>query len=219
MGYLGFDGASRRNLYDMELGYDNCGSSPMLSATPSSTAPSRLHMPLPMYVPLTNFYGMNSPCHPSSVPLPIPIFFWSYSAPGIALPSLPTLSRPVLPVGSIIRPLPVSCTHIPNFHGSNKILGREQPPLGFAPNFLIYFEAHITNILPSPAPLPSLTLSIHIVSRHRHPCVHNIHPTNCPHKLYTLSTTNMHADGEGYSGGCCMGLSLFLTTFFLRKMK
>ena len=100
MGYLRFDGASRRNSCDMELGYDSRGSSPMLSVTPSSTAPSVLYMPLPMYVPPMNFYGMN---RPSSVPLPIPMFFGSYSAPGIALPSLPTLSRFVSPVGSITR--------------------------------------------------------------------------------------------------------------------
>src|SRR6266567_6732262 len=95
MGYLGFDGASQRNSCDMELGYNSRGSSPMLSITPSV-----LHMPLPMYVPPMNFYGMN---RPSSVPLPIPMFFGSYSALGIALPSLPTLLHFVLPVGSIAR--------------------------------------------------------------------------------------------------------------------
>jgi len=106
MGYLGFDPASRRTSYDMELGYDSRGPSPMLSAASSSSAaPSLLHMPLPVYVPPSNFYGMNMnfPRRPSSVPLPIPDFFSSYSAPGIALPSLPSLSRPVSPVGSIAR--------------------------------------------------------------------------------------------------------------------
>ena len=105
MGYLGFD--SRRNSYDMELGYDSRGPSPMLSTVSSSTAPSLLHMPLPVsYVPPANFYGMNGmnfPRRPSSVPLPIPDFLGSYSTPGIALPSLPTLSRAVSPVGSIAR--------------------------------------------------------------------------------------------------------------------
>ena len=104
MGYLGFD--SRRNSYDMELGYDSRGPSPMLSTVSSSTAPSPLHMPLPVYVPPTNFYGMNGmnfPRRPSSVPLPIPDFLGSYSMPGIALPSLHTLSRAVSPVGSIAR--------------------------------------------------------------------------------------------------------------------
>jgi hypothetical protein len=45
--------------------------------------------------------NMNFPRRPSSVPLPIPDFFASYSAPAIALPSLPSLFRPVSPVGSI----------------------------------------------------------------------------------------------------------------------
>jgi hypothetical protein len=77
MGYLGFDPSSRRNSYDMELGYDSRGPSPMLSAASSSSAASSLlHMPLPMYVPPSNFYGMNMnfPRRPSSVPLPIPDF-------------------------------------------------------------------------------------------------------------------------------------------------
>ena len=106
MGYLGFGPTSRRNSYDMELGYDSRGPSPMLSAASSSSAASSLlHMPLPMYVPPSNFYGMNMnfPRRPSSVPLPIPDFFASYSAPGIAIPSLPSLSRPASPVGSIAR--------------------------------------------------------------------------------------------------------------------
>ena len=87
MAYLGFD--SRRNSFEMKLGYDNRGPSPMLSAA-SSTAPSHLHMPIPMYVPPSNFYGMsmNFPRRPSSVPLPIPDFIASYSVLGIAFPSL-----------------------------------------------------------------------------------------------------------------------------------
>jgi len=87
----------------MELGYDSRGSSSMLSVMPSSTVPSVLHLPLPMYVPLMNFYGMNFPHRPSSIPLPILMFFRSYSAQGIALPSLPTLLCFVSPVGSIVR--------------------------------------------------------------------------------------------------------------------
>ena len=49
IGYLGFD--SRRNSYNMELGYDSRGPGPMLSTVSSSTAPSLLHMPLPVYIP------------------------------------------------------------------------------------------------------------------------------------------------------------------------
>ena len=101
MAYLRFDGASWRNLWDMELGYDSRGPSPMFSTTPSSTAPLLLPMPLPMYVSPTNFYWMNSHRCPSSVPLPIPMFFGSYSSLGIALPLLPTLSCLVSPVRSI----------------------------------------------------------------------------------------------------------------------
>ncbi|KIM36997.1 hypothetical protein M413DRAFT_448734 [Hebeloma cylindrosporum] len=126
MGYLGGydnDGNSRRNSYDLELGYDSRGPSPMLSAvSSSSTAPSHLHMPLPMYVP-PSYYGMNFPRRPSSVPLPLPDFFGSYNAPGIAIPSLPSLSlsRPVSPVGSIAR-------HTHQHHHSANFLNPFQNP-------------------------------------------------------------------------------------------
>ena len=66
----------------------------------------------------SNFYGMNMH-RPSSVPLPIPDFF---AVPGISLPSLPSLSHLVSPVGGIprhtqqqqqhqgfLRPLPKRC--------------------------------------------------------------------------------------------------------------
>ena len=101
MAYLGFDGASWRNLCDMELGYDSRGPSLIFSAMPSSTALLLLHMPLPMYVSSTNFYRMNFHCCPSSVPLPIPMFFGLYSSLGISLPLFPTLSRLVSPFRSI----------------------------------------------------------------------------------------------------------------------
>ena len=101
MAYLGFDGASWRNSCDMELGYNSRGPSLIFSAMPSSMALLLLHMPLPMYVSSTNFYRMNFHHCPSSVPLPIPMFFGSYSSLGISLPLLPTLLRLVSPFGSI----------------------------------------------------------------------------------------------------------------------
>ena len=101
MAYLGFDNASWRNSCDMELGYDRRGPSLIFSATPSSMALFLLHMPLPMYVSSTNFYGMNFHRCPLPVPLPILMFFGSYSSLGISLPLLPTLSHLVSPFGSI----------------------------------------------------------------------------------------------------------------------
>ena len=101
MAYLRFNGASWRNSGDMELGYNSHGPSPMFSTMPSSMAPLLLHMPLLIYVSPMNFYWMNSHCCPSSVPLPIPMFFGSYSSLGIALPLLPTLWCLVSPVRSI----------------------------------------------------------------------------------------------------------------------
>ena len=76
--YLGFEISSRRDSYDMELEYDSRGPSPMLSLVcSSSAAPSLHHIPLPVYIPPSNFYGMNMnfPHRPSSVPLPILDFF------------------------------------------------------------------------------------------------------------------------------------------------
>jgi hypothetical protein len=95
--YLGFEVPSRRDSYDIELGYDSRGPSPMLSlVSSSSAAPSLQHIPLPMYVPPSNFYGMNAnfPHRLSSMPLPIP---------RIPLRVLPSRHCPLSPVGSIAR--------------------------------------------------------------------------------------------------------------------
>ena len=73
----------------MALGYNSRGPSPMLSTMSSLTAPSLLRMPLPVYFPPTNFYGingMNFPRRPSSVSLPIPDFLDFYSMPSLPIP-------------------------------------------------------------------------------------------------------------------------------------
>ena len=135
----------------MELGYDSHGPSPMFSATSSSTAPLLLHMPLLMYVSLMNFYWMNSHRCPLSVPLPIPMFFGSYSSLGIALPLLPTLSRLVLPVRSIAH-LQSEQYHRRVTEGSNIIYRswhQKEPLLQSCVRFLFFISTCPTVIFSS----------------------------------------------------------------------
>lgn len=57
-------------------------------------------------------------CRLLSVPLPILDFFASYSTLGVALPSLPTLSCPVFPVGRITRHTAAAAAATPKFPAS-----------------------------------------------------------------------------------------------------